>query len=189
MMDEFLEKPNPAIQISDADEAHLPMLSFHLLVIVEADPDTYMPQPKAVKKLNSVLDELAEKFNAEIGMEQDIEYAVPRPDDAGFPVFIWVRYEDDEVNYFTRFVELVAPDVTFNLVSYDGLEHLRWYLQGVAQQHPTWRAAVVGAMIEDDVIRIANSIQECGLSTTVIRRYCLSSQGFVNLDNLAEYDS
>jgi len=39
-------------------------------------------------------------------------------------------------------------------------------------------------MFEDDVIRVANVIQEAGLDTTVIARYCLSSKVFINLVDL-----
>ena len=61
---------------------------------------------------------------------------------------------------------------------------MRFYIKGVAQEHPNWRVAVLGAMFEDDVIRIANVIQGAWLDTTVIARYCLSSKPFVNLDDL-----
>lgn len=44
--------------------------------------------------------------------------------------------------------------------------------------------AVLGATFEDDVIRVANVIQEAGLDATVIARYCLSSKAFINLDDL-----
>jgi len=44
--------------------------------------------------------------------------------------------------------------------------------------------AILGAMFEDDVIRVANAIHESGLETTVIQRYCLSSEAFDNLDDI-----
>jgi hypothetical protein len=43
---------------------------------------------------------------------------------------------------------------------------------------------VVGAVIGDEVTRIANVAQKAGLDTTIVTRYCLASQSLVNLDEL-----
>jgi len=64
-----------------------------------------------------------------------------------------------------------------------------YYLKGIAQEHPDWKVAVVGAMLEEDVIRVSNFVDQIGLSTTVLTRYCLTRDHFVNLDALDSYQS
>jgi hypothetical protein len=84
----------------------------------------------------------------------------------------------------------VVGDVTFLMPllwsSYEVLEQLGFYLRGVASEHPDWRVAVVGATLEEDVILVANAVQKTGLSTTVVTRYCLSKQLFVDLEEAVE---
>ena len=71
---------------------------------------------------------------------------------------------------------IAGPFVATFPFDFEEYDDLRFYIQGVAQNHPMWRVAVLGARFEDDVIRVANVIQEAGLDTTVIARYSLSSR-------------
>jgi hypothetical protein len=67
------------------------------------------------------------------------------------------------------------------------IEHLYYYLRGLFVEHPDWQVAVIGAMYEDDVMRVANLLTQMGFNTTVLTRYCLSNQTFINLDHLWDH--
>jgi hypothetical protein len=181
-MTDFLVTPNPGIKISSLEFEQLPLVNFHIIVVVEPDPETWMPELDDDESLDAILeiytdmisDELYPDFNfaafKNIKITTDVEY----------PRMIWAGGGDASV-YFGGIEGPFAATFPFDFEEYDDL---RFYIQGVAQNHPAWRVAVLGAMFEDDVIRVANVIQEAGLDTTVIARYCLSSNAFINLDEL-----
>jgi hypothetical protein len=184
-MTQFVVEPSPNISISDADEAGLPLSYFHLVVLVEPDPETYMAMPGDIHKLEFVLRTLAASIRNEVNPHRLVEYDIDIPEDIERTCYVWVRYGDSDL--FDDVAASVRDHVTFTLVDASDLEHLTYYLQGLTSNHPDWRAAVIGGMFEDDVIRIANLIQDFGLETTVLTRYCISNKTFVNLDSLADY--
>ena len=180
-MTNFIVQPNPQIKISDQDLVHLPLLNFHIIALVEPDPESWMPFQGDGTKLNSTLelysDIIVDELDPDVHQSREgVELAT----DVGFPRILWVG--GTALSFYEDIAEIFAS-VVFNH-DYEEYEDLRFYIQGVAQAYPTWRVAVLGAMFEDDVIRVANAIHESGLETTVIQHYCLSSEAFVNLDDL-----
>ncbi|MFZ6030670.1 MAG: hypothetical protein ACOYYS_23435 [Chloroflexota bacterium] len=100
------------------------------------------------------------------------------------PKTLWVggSVEGDLPCYYKGLIEFF-PGVTFS-GDYETDEDLRYYIRSVALEHPDWRVAVIGAMYEDEIMRVANAIQESGLT-----RYSISCTGFVNLDELMAFRS
>lgn len=187
-MTEFQVPPTEGIIISDEDAQLLPLIAFHLVIIVEPDPESYMPAPQDLKSLGYIIYQMYERFETEIDPENPgaVNWAVP--DDIDDTTFIWFRHYDEDVTYFKSFAETGFARGSFHFGDLDDTEHLLFYLKGVAAENPDWRVAVIGAVFEDEVIKVANIIKQVGFSTTVLTRYCLSSQAFVDLDNLFAYD-
>ncbi len=180
-MTNFIVQPNPQIKISDQDSAQLPLLNFPIIALVEPDPESWMPYLGDGPKLSSILELYTEIIFGELDPDEplsreEINFAL----DFIFPKVLWVG--GTALSFYDEIAEIYAR-VVFN-DDYEEYEDLRYYIQGVARAHPNWRVAVLGAMFEDDVIRVANAIQESGLETTIIQRYCLSSDAFVNLDDM-----
>jgi len=183
-MTEFLEQPHPSIIFSDADQHDLPIEHFHLVILVEPDPETYMELPADSSKLKFVLNQIDEAIDAEIDPDREGDYE-PGIQLADSTTFVWLNYFGSE--YFSEVADTVCVTATFTMFDYDDLENFRYFLRGIAADHSDWRIAITGAMFEDDVIRVANLVQELGFETTVLTRYCLSNKTFVNLDNLFAY--
>lgn len=183
-MTEFLEQPHPSIVFSDADQYDLPIQHFHLVILIEPDPETYMELPGDSSKLQFVLNQMGEAINTEIDPDREWDYE-PGIQFADSTTFVWLNYFGSE--YFSEVVDTVGVTATFTMLDYDDLENFRYFLRGIAADHSDWRGAVIGGMFEDDVIRVANLVQEVGFATTVLTRYCLSNKTFVNLDNLYAY--
>ena len=181
-MTNFLVTPNPRIKISSLEFKQLPLVNFHIIVIVEPDPETWMPGLGDDGKLDTILDVYTDMISDEL--YPDFNFAaftnIKIATDVEYPRMIWAGGSDASA-YFGGIEGPFAATFPFDFEKY---ANLRFYIQGVAQNHPTWRVAVLGAMFEDDVIRVANVIQEAGLDTTVVARYCLSSNAFINLDEL-----
>jgi len=188
-MTDFLVNPDPKVVITDADVTELSLLSFHLIVIVEPDPETWMALPG--DNMGEVIDLFNMGLSAELDPENDIylndENIVHQPDEIQYPNLLWVRYLADDNNFFDE--AAFSSNATFRLSDYDDLQHLGFYLRGVKQSHPNWKVGIVGGMFEDDVIRIANFISEIGFPTTVVARQCISRNVFVNLDELMIYQA
>lgn len=189
-MTEFLVEPNPQIIISNADVTELSLLSFHIIVIVEPDPETWMiiPDGNYERKLSYIIELFNTGLDAELDLESEIylgnDKAITHPPEIQEPHVIWIRYTDDD-NYFDDAAAFC--NVTFRFFDYDDTANLKFYLEGIRHFNPTWKVGVVGGMFEDDVIRIANFISEIGFSTTVVTRQCMSRNAFINLDELANY--
>jgi hypothetical protein len=185
-MTDFLVNPDPKVLITDADITEISLLSFHMVVIVEPDPETWMALPG--DNMGEVIDLFNMGLRAELDPENDIylndENIVHRPDEIQHPNLLWIQYPGDD-NFFDEAAFL--SNAIFRFLDYDDFQHLEFYLRGVKQSHPNWNVAVVGGMFEDDVIRVANFIAEIGFPTTVVARQCVSRNAFVNLDELAIY--
>jgi hypothetical protein len=186
-MTDFLVKPNPKVVITDADVTELSLLSFHVIVIVEPDPETWMALPGG--NAGEVLDLFNMGLSAELDLESNIYLdpnIVHQPDGIEYPCLLWVKYTGDD-NLFDESAYLA--DAIFRLTDYENFQHMEFYCRGIQRSNPDWTVAIVGGMFEDDVIRVANFISDIGFSTTVIARQCISRNIFVNLDELMKYQS
>jgi len=180
-MTDFIVPPNPEVKISSLDFEHLPLINFHIIAVVEPDPESWMPNLGDDDNLGATLEVYTEMVSDELYPDFNLSsLAVEVASDVKYPRLVWIGGGD--ISYYFGGIE--GPFVVTFPFYFDEYEDLRYYIKGVAKEHPDWRVAVLGAMYEDDVIRVANAIQEAGLDTTVIARYCLSSKAFVNLDDL-----
>jgi hypothetical protein len=181
-MSDFIVPPNPEVKISSLDFEHLPLVNFHIVAVVEPDPESWMPNLGDDDNLEAALEVYTQMVSDELYPDFDLSsLAVEVAKDVAYPRVIWVG--GGAVSFYYEDIADVYAKVAFTF-DFEEYEDLRFYIKGVTQEHPNWRVAVLGAMFEDDVIRVANVIQEAGLDTTVIARYCLSSKAFVNLDDL-----
>ena len=181
-MTDFLVPPHPEIKISSLDFEHLPLVNFHIIAVVEPDPESWMPNLGDDDNLGATLEVYSQMVIDELYPDFDLSsLAVEVAQDVAYPRVIWVGGR--AVSFYYEDIADLHAKVAFTF-DFEEYEDLRYYIQGVAQEYPNWRVAILGAMFEDDVIRVANVIQEAGLDTTVIARYCLSSKAFVNLDDL-----
>ena len=181
-MTDFLVPPNPEIKISSLDFEHLPLVNFHIVAVVEPDPESWMPNLGDDDNLGAILEVYSQMVSDELYPDFDLSSLVVEvATDVAFPRVVWVG--GGAISFYYEDIANVHAKVAFTF-DFEEYEDLRFYIRGVAQERPNWRVAVLGAMFEDDVIRVANVIQEAGLDTTVIARYCLSSKAFVNLDDL-----
>jgi len=181
-MTDFIVPPHPNVKISSLDFEHLPLVNFHIVAVVEPDPESWMPNLGDDNNLNAALEVYTQMVSDELYPDFDLStLAVEVATDVSYPRAIWVG--GGAVSFYYEDIADVHAKAAFTF-DFEEYEDLCFYIKGVAQEHPDWRVAVLGAMFEDDVIRVANVIQEAGLDTTVITRYCLSSKAFVNLDDL-----
>ena len=181
-MTDFLVPPNPEVNISSLDFEHLPLVNFHIVAVVDPDPESWMPNLSDDENLDAALEVYTQMVSDELYPDFDLSSLVVEvAKDVTYPRVIWVG--GGAVSFYYEDIADVHAKVAFTF-DFEENEDLRFYIKGVAQEYPDWRVAVLGAIFEDDVIRAANVIQEAGLDTTVIARYCLSSKAFVNLDDL-----
>ena len=182
MMTDYIVSPNPEVRISSLDFEHLPLVNFHIVAVVEPDPESWMPNLGDDDNLSATLEIYSQMVADELYPDFDLSsLAVEVASDVAYSRVIWVG--GGAVSFYYEDIAEVHANVAFTF-DFEEYEDLCFYIKGVAQEYPDWRVAVLGAMFEDDVIRVANLIQEAGLDTTVITRYCLSSKAFVNLDDL-----
>ncbi|MBC8506945.1 MAG: hypothetical protein ISR58_20750 [Anaerolineales bacterium] len=174
-MPDFIIQPSPKVIISDASNSELPLHTFELLILVEPDPETWMVRPGGSDNWS----EIVNSYNEAIADEFP-DYAIP---------FMALLHYQDAYNIFDYLVDIGFVNVIFHLFDYNDLSSFEYYLRGIIAEHPTWKVGVIGAMLEEDVIRIANFVSETGLPTTVLNRYCLTRESFINLDALDDYRS
>jgi hypothetical protein len=179
-------EPVSGIKISEADASQLPLGHFHLVLVVEPNPDLYALPPGNEEALEMVLDHLVESFDLELDPEVEPEYAEALVEDVDYTRLGWLSYEADD--FFMALFEENPLRIYFPVDDDEDLEALQDYLTGAAANHPNWRVAVMGGMYEDDVLRIAGLVNEVGLDTTVLARYCLSNKEFVHPDEIEDLD-
>jgi hypothetical protein len=184
--------PNPNLVISEEGYYDLPLRSFDLLLVAEPDPETWLVNPKDEKRFYKRRKTILDMIDTEIGWEME--------DDQGNPLnlqydpqkplaednqTIWIINYDAKVNYYdcctTTGAQAMIPYLPGDT---EVPEYLLLLLEVIKIKHPNWKVAVLGAMLEDEVIRIANASCEAGFSTTVISRYCFSARDFINMDDL-----
>lgn len=188
-MNEFEVEPLPGVVLSDEDMQGLPLLSFHLVVIVEPDPDSYLLIPEDTEKFGYYLHDKFIDFDKELDLDSPISSHPLFQQDRESTEFIWLKYQDELVNIFTNFAAHAFTKVQFLLSNGEDSESLGYYLKGIYADHPDWRVAIIGASFEDEVIYFANYVKTMGFSTTVLTRYCMSKQAFINLDNFIGYQT
>src|SRR5258706_2453561 len=172
---------DPKVKISDLDMSELPLYNFHVVVLAEPDPETWvMPDDEKFSQLLEMYSELI--INDVIGDAETLNFVpMPRAEDVKETIIIMAG-EDMVIDFFkdlepySRYV--VKSD------NYE-FENLRVLLDGIAKNNPTWtRIGIVGGVYEDEVVRVANAIQAAGFDTTIVKRHCISEDIFINLDNV-----
>jgi len=169
------------VEISDLDFSLLPLCNYHIVIVVEPDPETWMTPDDDFEKFSQLLVTYSELILDELVREFDpASLRVPIAKDVKETMLIMVG-ESRVPLYFHRVAEYCDAIFSFEDVDFEKLEI---FLRGVVQKHPAWRVAVIGAMYEDEIARVANIVQTTGLDTTILTRYSISSKTFINLDDL-----
>jgi len=184
----FIIQPSPNVTISDAPTADLPLYSFHLIILVEPDPATWMHQPGSEELWGEIIQRQNDAIDEELFPDSLPQSEIPPQTDSPWTTLALLHYKD-AYNFYADLLEMGCIHTVFHLVEYNDLDNFGFYVNGIVHENPDWRVAVIGAMFEEDVIRIANRVSETGLSTTVLSRYCLTRESFINLDALDDYIS
>jgi hypothetical protein len=185
---QFSVEPAPGVSISDADIPDLPLAHFHLVIIVEPDPETWMPQLDSEDALDGVIKLHNEGMLFElVDMDAPLTIKLPPSELVDEPQKVRLHFEEPEFGFYT-YVGWFC-DAAFHCTDYSESRAFDYYLKAILAEHPEWRVAVVGAVLEDDVIRVANRIDALGFATTILTRYCIPGELFINLDGLANYQS
>ena len=173
-MTELRHKLHPKVSLSQAADPDLPLPAFQVLVVVEPDPESWMPKANT----EQVTRHAAQRVLQEQARGMEREVLDP-------PVVIWLGglctqlFEPLGEVAQVALAELRMPD-------YTALRHLIYFMRGLRRQHPAWQCAVVGATLEDDVVQAANALAKTGWTVTLLARYCVSLEAFEDLDALAE---
>jgi hypothetical protein len=172
---------HPKVKVSELDIPDLPLHNFHIVLVAEPDPDTWMITQGEEEQFHETLEITSDLILNEVFGDGELpDLNVELAEDVVEPRLVTIG--ECEIPWFFPGIEWISR-VRFGFADFE-FEDLGFYLQGVANQHPTWRVAVVGAVIGDEVTRIANVAQKAGLDTTIVTRYCFTSQSLVNLDEL-----
>ena len=173
---------NQGVFVTDELANKLPILSFDLVVIVEPDQSALIHNPyfdlhDPLYELSHIYCERLADEALEKGAFAFEDGKILSPDETRF---LWVRNFAD--TYFKEFAG-DAAQISFH---YGGNfripEDMLWYVQAAYQHHPDWRVAVIGGLLEADIIPAANLFQATGFQTTVLTRYCLSLANATNLE-------
>lgn len=179
---QLLDKLHPEIEISELEFPHLLLGNFHMVVLSEPDPETWMAHPEEedafieLLKIHSEL--IVDELYGEIEIPEDgIEIA----DDVQETILVAVGESVEIPLYYHHAVSYAhavfrSEDFEYKRFSY--------FLRGVSEEHPGWRVAVIGGVYEDEIVRVANTVQEAGFDTTIVTRYCIPSNALIDLDEL-----
>ena len=177
----LLDKLHRQVKVSDLDFPSLPLCNFHIVIVSEPDPETWMAHPDDKDEFAQILQIHSELIFDEMVRDFDIsEIKVDIADDVDGELLVAVGEYEVPLYYYLA-IEFAQAVFSFENVKYDKLSY---FMNGIVQKHPDWRVAVVGGVYEDEVVRVANTVQEAGLDTTIVARYCISSQSLINLDEL-----
>lgn len=176
---------NPQIKISNDDESTLPMCHFNAIIVVEPDEEEWAITIE--EEDQAVLDSIFLRGEILINdlYPDDIDAPPPPPppdlEIAEETRLIWLK--NIGLNYFENAKEFFMASFRYEDYAQPP-EEFDWYLQSAYTHHPEWRIAVIGAMLEYEVTDIANKVQQTGFDTTIVTRYCMTSEGFINMDDL-----
>ena len=173
---------HPKVKISDLDISSLPLCNFHIVVLVEPDPETWMAPEIDEDSFTQLLKMYSELIIDEVVGDFDPTIiTVPIAKDVEQTLIIMVS-ESHEAVYFEPVAEY--SDFIVNNNNFE-FERLRLLLDGIVKNHPAWnRIGIIGGMYGDDIVRVANAVQAAELDTTIVTRYCISEKVFINLDEL-----
>lgn len=180
-----LIKPVPGVTVSNADISTAPLEYFHLVVIVEPDPQTWMVLPKHSDGMHEIITMHNDAIIFEFDPDEPIEPCVPHPGDLDWAQVVRLYYMEVEEGFYH--ILSWRTNASFCCSDYGESKTFTLYLKGLKIEYPQWRIAVIGAVFEDDVIRVANQIADLEFDVTILTRYCISSNLFMNLDTLVEY--
>lgn len=178
----MLEITSNNLTITTADLITLPLHSFDLLILIEPDPEGWMPHPK----YEEVIDEFSLVYNDLITDELEGRAGnevSERPLLVVETRVIWTGIDKGDL------YEGVAAHFATLRFSYFNVEgelfaELACYLRGLYVAHPEFRVALVGATMENEVMEVGNLAAKIGFTTTILTRYCFSQDAFIALDEL-----
>lgn len=181
-MDESVQL-DPKVKISDLDLSSLPLRNFHIVVVVEPDPETWAMPDDDMENFSKLLEMYAELIiDDAIGEVDPSAITVPIPEDVKKTFIIMVGEGFGGYYHFEPVVEY--SDFIVNADNFE-FEKLRLLLDGIAKNYPTEDSVgIVGGMYGDEIVRAANAVQSLGFDTTIVTRYCISEKVFINLDEV-----
>lgn len=144
------------------------------LLIVEPDPESWMPTAQALGQADLILDDLGAAFGSQVS----------------FSPSLWLGAANDDEGLFGaegRFtsIQLLGPLAKEGEI----WDYLRDLVTGIARRQPYTVFGVMGATREAEVQRVAALVAGCGLRVVVLEALCLSSTLFYDVDALmAEAD-
>lgn len=172
--------PDPGITITSAELKDLSIRHFNIIVLVEPDAESWGPKNRAVSMIAQVWNDVRDEL-INFPEENDVEDAATNYDFASGEVDILLIRIGSTLEELASSVGELAYVVFpqgFIQPYYDVLKHFGYWLKGVKSDYPQWRAAVIGATLEDEVARTANLIQSIGIQTTILERYCIGTALF-----------
>jgi hypothetical protein len=175
---------DPKVKVSDADIRELPLYNFHVVVVVEPDPETWALPDEEFESLSELLEMQCDLIAQDvIDSDELVDMALPpRAKDVEQTLMIIATEGLDVLLYFEPVDQYSQFTIKDNDFEFD---KLRLLLDGIAKSRPEWnRIAIVGGVYEDEVIRAANTVQAAGFDTTIVTRYCISEKIFDNLDDI-----
>ena len=204
---EYLTRPNPGLNMVE-EHAFPPSLAhYHVMVMIEPDWHAWCAQPRGEPGLawweyrhQRIWDEIFElktrlleipeylyteltEHGAEIpsASQYRLVWVGTNPPDFGEEPFTQYRHmhawSDEIAAQVGEFVERSILWISFGSQNRD-FHDLLLYLRGAAALHPDWQVAVLGGMLEDEVVQVANAIQELGLSTHLLVNMCERGEDF-----------
>lgn len=179
-MDESVQL-NPKVKISDLDISSLPLRNFHVIVLVEPDPETWVIPDNDIDNFYKLFKMYSDLIIEDVFGDIDPSFiTAPFSDDVKETFIIMVGEGLGESFYFdpvTIYSDFIVNNNNFEF------EKLRLLLDGIAKNHPAWnRVGIIGGTYGDEIARVANAVQSSGFDTTIVTRYCISEKVFVNLD-------
>lgn len=90
-MTDFLVPPNPEVKISSLDFEHLPLVNFHIIAVVEPDPESWMPNFGDDDNLDAALEVYIQMVSDELFPDFDLSsLTVEVAKDVACSRVIWV---------------------------------------------------------------------------------------------------
>ena len=180
-----MEELNPKVKISDLDMAVFPLYNFHIVIVVEPDPETWMVARGDQKKFSKLIEKYSDLISQELwGIDDEATSEIPKAEDVKETLVIMAT-EGQTIVSFKPMVEW-SPFIVQSPEDYE-FKRLRVLLDGIKQNYSAWnRIAIVGGVYDDEIVRAANAVQAAGFETTIVTRYCLFQNVFINIDDALE---
>lgn len=177
---------NSHLTISHEDPDHLPIQLFDLIIIVEPDQEKWMPDFQDQDEKQPAWGEHIEMIECELDSDLPRKTIAVEYDHLKENKFVWMPWAlQGEGLYGDWAIEYC--DMLFRFHNPDEIPgDLKIYLEALYKISPQQKIALIGGMFEDEIEMVAQFTAEIGFDTTVLARYCLSGNAFVDLDNLSE---